>query len=223
MIGEFASYIIHDLKNQITGFHLLSEGMHNKIPEDSKLRKYSNELMLASQKLEDFIIQTLDIARDTYLKLAPVQINELIDRAAEGVYFKSIKLNKKYDGQIPEIYGDSRLLSMAIINLFNNAIDAISDMGEITVETKLEDKVLIKITDDGAGISNDHLKTIFRPFFSMKDRGHGLGLAMVKKTVIMHHGEIKVESKVGQGTTFTIFLPCNSVNKEHSNSRVLGS
>lgn len=216
LIGEFASYIIHDLKNQITGFHLLSQGLHSKLPNDSKLKKYSSELILASQRLEDFIVQTLDITRDSSLKLSPVKINELIDTAIQDVNFKSIKLNKKFDDKIPEIYGDSRLLSMAFINLFYNAIDAISDKGEITVETKLDHNVIIKFTDNGAGIPPENLKIIFRPFFSMKDQGHGLGLAMVKKTIILHNAEINVESKLGHGTTFTIFLPCRETNQKLS-------
>ncbi|MGD9900422.1 MAG: ATP-binding protein, partial [Calditrichaceae bacterium] len=88
-----------------------------------------------------------------------------------------------------------------------NAAEAIEGKGQITIQTSLGDDVKIMVADTGIGIPEDRLATIFRPFFSMKNDGHGLGLAMVKKAVIAHRGKIDVESKKGEGSVFTISLP----------------
>ncbi|MGD9900472.1 MAG: ATP-binding protein [Calditrichaceae bacterium] len=207
MIGEFSSYIIHDLKNPLSGIHLLADGLHRKLTDDSPLKKYSTEILLASQKLEDFTKRTLDIARSTQLKIEPIRINELIEHALDEVHLKSIPVVKKFNTKIPEIPGDYQMLQMALKNLLTNAAEAIDGKGQITIQTSLGDDVKIMVADTGIGIPEDRLATIFRPFFSMKNEGHGLGLAMVKKAVIAHRGKIDVESKTGEGSAFTISLP----------------
>jgi signal transduction histidine kinase len=212
MIGEFASFIIHDLKNPLSGIHLLADGLHRKISEDSPLKKYATEILLATQKMEDFIAHTLDIARWTEIEKNSVKINELIEKALNEINFVSIPVIKKYDSKIPEIQADDKMLLMAIKNLLINAAESIPECGEITVETKWNGKVIIKISDNGVGIPKNRLATIFRPFFSMKNKGHGLGLAMVKKAVILHQGTINVESEKGVGTTFTLTFPVNKVS-----------
>ena len=165
------------------------------------------EILLASQKLEDFIRRTLDIARSTRLNIKPLKLNNLIEEAIQEVSFASTPIVRKYDYDMPEVMGDHQLLLMAFKNLLTNAAEAITDNGQISIETKWAEKAVIKISDSGIGIPEDRLTSIFRPFFSMKDQGHGLGLAMVKKAVISHQGNIKVESKKGEGSTFTITLP----------------
>jgi signal transduction histidine kinase len=208
MIGEFAAYIIHDLKNPLSGIHLLAEGMHRRIQEKDPLKKYSIEILLATQKLEDFIGKTLDIARWTKIDREPVQINELIEREVKAIQHRSIPVRTDFDPELTDIQADSQLLSMAVRNLLSNAIEAIPDQGSITVATKRnEQETIIIISDTGTGIDPDRLGKIFRPFYSMKTQGHGLGLAMVKKAVILHHGKIEVESEKGIGSQFTIILP----------------
>lgn len=208
MIGEFAAYIIHDLKNPLSGIHLLADGMHRRIEEKNPLKKYSTEILLATQKLEDFIGKTLDIARWTTIDKKPIQINELIEEEVKAIQYKSIPVRTNYDPVIPDIQGDSQLLSMAVRNLLSNAIEAIPEQGTISVETRrINRQTIIKIADTGTGIDPDRLGKIFRPFFSMKTQGHGLGLAMVKKAVILHQGKIEVESEKGIGSQFTIILP----------------
>jgi signal transduction histidine kinase len=208
MIGEFAAYIIHDLKNPLSGIHLLADGMHRRIEEKDPLKKYSMEILLATQKLEDFIGKTLDIARWTKIDKKSLQINNLIEEEVKTLKHKSIPVRTNYDPGMPEIQADSQLLSMAVRNLLSNAVEAIPDQGTISVETKRVDHdTIIKISDTGTGIDADRLGKIFRPFFSMKTQGHGLGLAMVKKAVILHQGKIEVKSEKGVGSQFTVILP----------------
>jgi signal transduction histidine kinase len=218
LIGEFAAYIIHDLKNPLSGIRLLSDGLHRRIPEESSIKKYSTELLLAVQKLQDFVAKTLDIARWTRLDIQDVEIHNLIDDALSTVNTTAIRIDKTYDQTMQYIRGDYKLLHMAIKNILLNAVEAIQNNGRIHIETEWNNNVHIRISDTGIGIADERLQTIFRPFYSKKESGHGLGLAMVKKAVIMHQGIVNVESKVNTGTKFTIVLPqtlqeFNSENK----------
>lgn len=210
MMGEFASYIIHDLKNPLSGIHLLADGLYRKIPDDSPQKKYSIEILLAAQKLHDFVERTLDLSRWNKPNLQVLQVNDLITQVSKEITADQITINISLDQYMPSVYADAQLLTMAIRNLITNAIEAISGPGVITISTHWKDsQVSIKINDTGCGIPPDRLKTIFRPFFSMKKQGHGLGLAMVRKVMILHQGKVEVQSTVGMGSTFTLTFPGN--------------
>ena len=207
MIGEFGAYIIHDLKNPLSGIHLLSDGLYRKLPDDNPQKKYAYEILLASQKLEEFTKRTLDISKPSKLKLEKIDLHEIIMDTIQQINFNSIQIEKEFDENMPEINGDRQFLSMAFKNLLTNATEAIDGHGTIRIKTEHGENVIIKISDTGSGIPEDRINSIFRPFFSMKNTGHGLGLAMVKKAIIAHQGKIKVESEVGIGSTFTISIP----------------
>jgi len=208
MMGEFASYIIHDLKNPLSGIHLLADGLYRKIPDESPHKKYSTEILLAAQKLHDFVERTLDLSRWNKPNLKPLQVNEVVRQVINEIAMTLISVNLSLDQQMPVIRADVQLLLMAVRNLFINAVESISGPGEITVTTRWENQqVMIEISDSGSGIPADRLKTIFRPFFSMKKQGHGLGLAMVRKVMILHQGKVQVKSTVGIGSIFTLSFP----------------
>lgn len=207
MIGEFGAYIIHDLKNPLSGIHLLSDGLYRKLPEDNPLKKYAYEILLASQKLEEFTKRTLDISRPSKLKLEKIDLHKLLLETLDNISFNSISVEKIFDENISDIDGDRQFLSMAFNNLITNAAESINGKGTIRIETRRRDNVIIKISDTGSGIPEERISSIFRPFFSLKNTGHGLGLAMVKKAIVAHQGQIMVESEVGVGSTFTIILP----------------
>jgi signal transduction histidine kinase len=210
MMGEFASYIIHDLKNPLSGIHLLSDGLHRKIPADSPLKKYATEILLASQKLHDFVERTLDISRWNRLNLQEVDIEQSLDTVIREIDHKDIPIKREIDGGLPLIQADPQMLMMVFKNLLLNAIEALDGGGNIYVKASEKNRgILITFKDDGCGISSENLKTIFRPFFSMKRQGHGLGLAMVRKAITLHKGHINVESKEGIGSTFSIWIPAD--------------
>jgi signal transduction histidine kinase len=215
MIGEFAAYIIHDLKNPVNGIHLLADGLHRKLAEDSTLRKYSAEILLASQRVEDFIRRTLDIAKTTEMQYQSIQLNDLVEETINETPIFSSEVLRHYDMNMPKIKGDYSLLRMTVRNLLVNASDATMEKGEISVKTRWNGNAVIEVSDNGVGIPKDRLHTIFRPFFSMKDHGHGLGLAMVKRAVNLHQGTIEVISEEGVGSTFTISLPADCVPLVH--------
>jgi two-component system NtrC family sensor kinase len=208
MIGEFASYIIHDLKNPLTGIHLLADGLNRRLAEDSPLRKYSEEILSASQKVEIFVRRTLDMAKATELNREDIDVNTMVNKAIDEVSnHDSLIKNRNFDPDIPIFKGDYRLLFMAVKNLIVNAMEATREQGEVSVRTEWSGKIYIIVSDSGCGIPKEKLQAIFRPFFSMKNQGHGLGLAMVKRAVNLHGGEIQVDSQPRVGSIFKIILP----------------
>ncbi|MCJ8501482.1 ATP-binding protein [Desulfatitalea alkaliphila] len=122
-------------------------------------------------------------------------------------------------GDLPLIQANPQQLNQVFVNILVNAVQAIEKQGEIRVATRhLDDRVEIRIADTGCGIAEEHLNRIFDPFFTTKDVGQGTGLGMniVYNIIQKHHGDIRVESRVGQGTTFIITLPVGAAPDEET-------
>ncbi len=133
-----------------------------------------------------------------------IAASELKKKGKVVTQLREIPLIRCYPGQ----------LSQVILNLLVNAAQAIEGRGEIRVETECADgKIRLSIADDGSGIPDDVKKRLFEPFFTTKDadKGTGLGLAISKDIIERHAGTIEVQSQVGKGTTFTIWLPVNTL------------
>ena len=106
------------------------------------------------------------------------------------------------------VMGDKILLRQAFTNLFNNAVDAMPEGGNLHVELNVfQDRVEVIIKDTGNGIPGDIRKKIFLPFYTTKEKGVGLGLAIVQKIIVAHNGSIEVDTKDGEGTIFRVVLP----------------
>jgi signal transduction histidine kinase len=102
---------------------------------------------------------------------------------------------------------DEVLMRQAFTNLIQNAVEAMQNGGTITIEAEKNKEIKIAVHDTGAGIPAENLKKIFLPFYTTKDKGTGLGLALVHKIVLSHGGHIEVESTEGMGTVFRVILP----------------
>ena len=106
---------------------------------------------------------------------------------------------------------DEHQIYQALVNIFNNAIQAISKRGEITIKTEHDQNgILITFMDTGVGISDEEKEHVFEPFFTKKQRGTGLGLAVVKKIIDNHKGKITITDREGGGTVFSLWLPMNA-------------
>jgi signal transduction histidine kinase len=128
-------------------------------------------------------------------------------RSSEKVR-ENVKISENLDGELL-ITGDPKQLQQVFWNLGNNAIDAISEGGEITVSTeKKNNSVEIVFRDTGTGISKKDMDKVFYPFFTTKERGTGLGLSIAQRIIEEHGGKITVESRgMGAGATFTVVIP----------------
>ena len=123
---------------------------------------------------------------------------------------KNILIKKDYDPNVTNVTVDAEQIRRVFINLFENSIDALKDKGTIEISTKFDfntNKILIRFSDNGIGISNTDRDMLFLPHFTTKKRGTGIGLAIVNRIVIDHGGTISVKSNQTNGTTFEIQIP----------------
>ncbi|MBS1818777.1 MAG: PAS domain-containing protein [Acidobacteria bacterium] len=164
------------------------------------------------RRLDEVVQGFLKFSRPEDLKLQPVNVAELINEVVPIVTPEAeqrrVSIAVEAEGA-PEVNGDPGMLRQAILNLALNACQAMPDGGTLRLrcESIRGRRVRITVADTGIGIKPEHLKRIFDLYFTTKEKGSGIGLSMVYRTVQMHDGEIEVQSTPGKGTTFTIVLP----------------
>jgi len=149
------------------------------------------------------------------VSIQPIDLKEVIDEVlgflGKEAEYRSITVDVEVADGIPKLRSDRGKLQQILLNLVNNAFQAMADGGHLRIKAYRysADSVLIKVSDDGCGIPESDLKRIFEPFFSTKKKkgGTGLGLSITYGLVKKLGGKINVQSAVGKGTTFTIILP----------------
>jgi len=192
---------IEDAKESIDLDFILED--FNKVIEESKE---------GMQRIKKIVQNLKDFSHPGEEKLTYVDVNKAIESTLSIVWNElkyKAEVIKEY-GEIPEIKGYPQQLNQVFMNMLINAVQAIKEKGRIRIKTYAEDKnIFIEISDTGVGMSEEVMSHIFEPFFTTKEvgRGTGLGLSMSYGIIKKHNGEIKVKSKIGEGTTFTVKLP----------------
>jgi signal transduction histidine kinase len=176
-------------------------------PEQKIIKDVVAEINGMNRIIDDL----LTFARPASLNRVRINIRELIEGCVASVLqAKGNDARVRIVLDLPdlEVSLDEVLMRQALTNLVGNAVEAMPDGGTLTIRSLVAGRELsLTITDTGTGISRDTLKKIFLPFFTTKDTGVGLGLALVHKIILSHGGRIDVQSSEGQGTTFTVTLP----------------
>jgi two-component system sensor histidine kinase AtoS len=207
-LGEMSAGIAHELRNPmavISGYlKLLSK--KTETFNQTIIRDITNEIDGMNRIIGDL----LTFARPASLNRVTVNLSDMIDACLQTVLQATgagSRVQTVVTVEAVELSLDEVLMRQAFLNLFQNAIEAMPEGGALAIEAKANRDVKIVVRDTGMGIPSDHLKKIFLPFFTTKDRGVGLGLALVHKIILSHGGRIEVESNEGHGTVFTITLP----------------
>jgi signal transduction histidine kinase len=210
-IGELAAGIAHEIKNPLQVLMLHLELVQSGRPLPNWVDMFSKQV----KRLSDITLRLMNFARNTSedVTMEPINVNKAIEDIVAMVHHefsgRGIEFELLYAEGLLPVTGNANYLQQVFLNLLINARDAMSHGGKIGITTALTGfHVSVCITDTGAGIPMEIQEKIFMPFFSTKgDRGTGLGLAICSKIISQHKGEIRVQSEVGKGTTFTIFLP----------------
>jgi len=228
-LGKLTGELAHEIKNPLStikiNLKLIAEELEgaNRAGAGQAGREGNNQRFTRAlrkiaviQKETDRLEQILDgflryVGR-TELQLASVDINSLIsdmiDFYSPQAHSHSIIIRQQLYGKPLVCKADEGMLKQAILNLFINARQAMSDGGELIIRTDRRKKdAVIQITDTGQGIAPDKLPNIFNIYYSSRPQGSGLGLPTAKKIVEAHNGTITVDSEPGKGTSFTIKLP----------------
>lgn len=215
-LGKLSAGIAHEIRNPLSSIRGLAQFVYNSFSKSDERKEDLNTIIQEVDRLNKLVAQVLDYAKLKVLNLASFSLSNLINKIVElfkqEIKNKQIKFNLELSPDISLIQADEDQIRQILMNIIINAIQAITEKGEIKIKTEkslLKGKPAIKliIEDNGIGIVDKDLNQIFDPFFSTKEKGSGLGLSIVYKLVEGHQGEIKVESKEGEGTKFIIFLP----------------
>ncbi|MBU1153234.1 hypothetical protein KKB84_04590 [bacterium] len=212
-IQELAAGVLHEIKNPLTGIRLLTQVACQEFDQDDRRREYLDEILREVEKLNKFSVNFLNYSHPFALKLRKVELSSLMEETLEALSPKlshQIEVSKEMFPNL-EIVADQEKIKELFFNIIDNAIAATGEEGRIRIQVKpisLE-RVGIEISDTGGGIPEEHLEKIFKPFFTLKEEGTGLGLSLCQRIINAHQGRIEVKSKVGKGTTFLINLPTN--------------
>lgn len=245
-IGELAGGVAHDFNNQLSGILGYAEMARERVGDGvPKLAKYLDNIITAAQRSADLTAKLLAFARKGKFRTVPVNVNSLIGEVC-GILERSIdrriELHQDLRAHPPVTVGDPTLLQNAILNVSINARDAMPDGGTLTLSSDVcfldagfcenspfdvstGSYLQVQVHDTGTGMDAQTMRRIFEPFFTTKERGQGtgMGLAAVYGTVKTHHGAIDVQSKLGEGTTISLFLPLCDNAPECDDSGVIVS
>lgn len=220
-IGQLAAGTAHEIRNPLTsikGFVQLVEQKLNEL-QIKDLAPYIETILTEINRLNKITTEFLDFAKPQKAKVELVNINELISEVMFLVEHealrKEINIAKILDEPSPSVRGDRHQLTQVFLNIANNAFQSIPAQGSFTIKTYQipeSSRLSIDFIDNGNGIPNEVLSKIFNPFFTTKDDGTGMGLAVSNRIIQTHQGEIKVSSKAGKGTVFSVILPICSLS-----------
>jgi signal transduction histidine kinase len=218
VIGRLASAIAHEIRNPLNYINLTLDHLRTSLaPSDPQKRatveKLTLQLKAEVARINTRITEFLKYTRPANLDLKPLDLRETVRDALSMVEVQAaeigVETRVEEDGAVPQVLGDREALRSLFTNLIINGMHAMEGRGgRLTVSLSAEDgRARVRVSDTGVGIDADHLPKIFEPYFSTKETGTGLGLAIAKKAVDEHDGSIRVESKPGAGTTFTVEIP----------------
>ncbi len=210
-LGRLAAGIAHEVRNPLLAIKGAAQFLEAQSAKEGEAREFANIIVEESDRINQLITQFLDYARPAKTRLQPIDITECLSKtlALLRVELRHAKVEwvRDYAPDLLRVWGDEKQLGQLFLNLLLNAIEAMRKGGTLRVSTLQQaERCEIQISDTGIGMSKEEQARIFEPFYTGKEHGLGLGLAIVGEIVSQHGGTISVESVKGKGTTFTVGL-----------------
>jgi two-component system NtrC family sensor kinase len=225
-VGLLAAGIAHELNNPLTGILTFSHLIRKKMPDGSPDAEDLDLVIRETKRCAAIIRRLLDFAREKTPEKKFCDLNQIIEDTARIIErpanLRDIEITMDLDRNLPQAWVDADLIKQVIMNMLVNAQHAIEEKGSITIRSRRVPRAMslelgakpvpmveLSIIDTGCGIPEKNMKRIFDPFFTSKElgKGTGLGLSVSHGIVSAHGGAIKVESTVGEGSTFRVYLP----------------
>jgi signal transduction histidine kinase len=228
-LGTMAAGIAHDIRNPLTSILIFSQlmSLHHDDPEVRE--KFDRVVPRELERVQAVIEDMMELARPTTINLEPANLNEVIAQVLElfegQITAQGVAVQRDFQRDLPFCMADRKRLHRCVGNLVSNAIQAMPSGGQLSVQTALvqmafpasrppgtkpEAAIQVTVSDTGQGIPPDRLSRIFDPFYTTKEKGVGLGMAITHRIVEDHKGTIDVHSEVGKGATFTLHFPISA-------------
>jgi two-component system nitrogen regulation sensor histidine kinase NtrY len=215
---EVARRLAHEIKNPLTPIQLSAERLRRHfIGGPSGARALVDEctatIVTEVESLKALVDEFSQFARMPAPRAVPTDLHQLLVEtlALYNGIFANVRIDQRFGADLPLVRLDAEQIRRVIINLVDNAIEAMERRGRIVVETQRDagnNIVRVVVADDGPGIPAAEREKLFLPYYSTKGRGSGLGLAIVRRIIAEHGGSIDVGDNTPRGTRFTIELPC---------------
>ena len=215
---EVARRLAHEIKNPLTPIQLCAERLRRHFAGAAPAAKAlvdecTTTIVGEVESLKGLVDEFSQFARMPAPRTVPTDLAQLITEtlALYNGIFTEIRIERRFAPEVPLVRLDAEQVRRVIINLVDNAIEAMERRGEIVVETQLDranSVARVVVADDGPGIPIGEREKLFLPYYSTKRRGSGLGLAIVRRIIAEHGGSVEVTDNTPHGTRFTIELPC---------------
>lgn len=218
-LGKLAAGIAHEIRNPLTGISLLLDDLHDRAQLSGSERELLRKALDEIERMERLITSLLSFAAPPRAQLRSGDLTAavgglvlLIRRPCEK---QGVTLRLQLEEGVPHCRFDAEKLQQALLNLVNNALEAMPDGGELTIRVTTEDDWnLISVSDSGPGIASDLQDLVFEPFFTRKGAGTGLGLSITKRIIEEHGGSLSISSIPEAGACFTVRLPLKQADAE---------
>ena len=220
-LGQLAAGVAHEIRNPLNAISLATQkAQRDYVPNDEEKQKdfryitgvIRDEIRRLNEIIEDFLTfskgRRLELHNQSIVEILQQITNLMREEAAS----RGITIKTSWNDNNIIVSVDENKMKQAFYNILKNAIESISDEGTISVsvESDRKDKVKIKISDTGSGLTSEQINHIFSPEYTTKEKGLGMGLPLTHEIIRGHRGEINVRSNAGSGTTFEILLPAES-------------
>lgn len=211
-MGEMAANIAHEIRNPLGGIELFASLLKKELEEDPDRLELVRNISAGVGSLNHILSNLLYYTRPLRPVFLPLPVRGVLDEslifAGHVLEQKGITWTCSHAGEDRELISDGELLKQIFMNLILNAVQAMPRGGMLHITSEIvEEDVEFRIADNGPGIPEEHLRKIFHPFYTTRPKGTGLGLAIVHQLVESLGGKISVESRPGEGTTFSLLFP----------------
>jgi len=211
-LGELATGLAHEIRNPLAGIAGVIEIIGRDLPATSPARDMLKDVRLEINQINRILTDLLETARPHPPMMMRSSLNTTVEHAVmlarQQVLSQPIQIELVKASHLPDIEHDSDQIHQVLLNLLLNAVQAIQGAGSVRVEIGSADNYAsVTVSDTGRGIPEAQLSQIFRPFYTTRGNGTGLGLSLARRIIEEHHGAINVKSTVGKGSTFEVLLP----------------
>lgn len=213
MTYRLARTMAHEIRNPLTNINLAVDQLKEETAKDESLSLYFEIIQRCTERIDGILGQLLSTSKKQAFKRIRFDVvglvKEVVDAVSDRSELEGVSLIAEYDLQEVFVDGDREKIKIAFTNLFTNALESM-DKEDKTIRCRLgidANYVFVEVQDNGSGMDQRQLESLFDPFFTSKANGVGLGLTSTQTIISEHHGEIYVESEKGTGSKFSVYLP----------------